>query len=66
VQKYLEGNFGDALEDVSNAMLELAKSLPPSQLTERAYGLYEKLNPDIPPGEKGAGGLRQAGYGPHP
>jgi hypothetical protein len=55
VQKYLEGNFGDALEDVSNAMLELAKSLPPSQLTERAYGLYEKFRPDIPPGEKGVG-----------
>jgi hypothetical protein len=55
VQKYLEGNFGDALEDVSNAMLELAKSLPPSQLTERAYGLYEKFRLDIPPGEKGVG-----------
>ena len=36
VQKYLEGKFGDALEDVSKAMLELAKSLPPSQLAERA------------------------------
>jgi len=39
VQKYLEGKFGDALEDVSNAMLELAKSLPPSQLAEKAYAL---------------------------
>ena len=29
VQKYLESKFGDALEDVSDAMLELAKSLPP-------------------------------------
>jgi len=30
VQKYLESKFGDALEDVSNAMLELEKSLPDS------------------------------------
>jgi hypothetical protein len=34
VQKYLEGKFGDAPEDVSNAMLDLAKSLPPRQLVE--------------------------------
>jgi hypothetical protein len=39
VQKYLEGKFGDALEQASNAMLELAKSLPPSHLTEKAYTL---------------------------
>jgi hypothetical protein len=55
VQKYLESKFGDALEDVSNAMLELAKSLPPSQLAEKAYGLYEKFRPEIPPGKKGWG-----------
>lgn len=41
VQKYLEGKFGDILEDVSNAMLELAMSLPPSHLAEKAYSLYE-------------------------
>jgi len=52
VQKYLEGKFGDALEDVSKAMLELAKSLPPSRLAEKAYGLYEKFRPEIPPGQK--------------
>ena len=55
VQKYLEGKFGDALEDVSNAMLELARSLPPSQLAEKAYALYEKFRPEIPPGKKGWG-----------
>jgi len=55
VQKYLEGKFGDALEDVSNAMLKLAKSLPPSQLAEKAYALYEKFRPEIPPGKKGWG-----------
>ncbi len=55
VQKYLVGKFGDALEDVSMAMLDLAKSLPPSQLAEKAYGLYEKFRPEIPPGKKGWG-----------
>jgi hypothetical protein len=32
VQKYLEGKFSDTLENVSNAMLELARSLPPYEL----------------------------------
>jgi hypothetical protein len=55
VQKYLEGKSGDALEDVLNAMLELVKFLPPSQLAEKAYGLYEKFRPEIPPGKRGWG-----------
>jgi hypothetical protein len=37
VQKYLEGKFGDALKDVSSALLELAKSLLYAQLAEMAY-----------------------------
>ena len=55
VQKYLESKFSDALGDVSKAMLELAKSFPPSQLAEKAYTLYEKFRPEIPPGKKGWG-----------
>jgi len=55
VQKYLKSKFGDAFEDVSDPMLELAKSLPPSQLAERAYTLYEKFRPEISPGKKGWG-----------
>jgi hypothetical protein len=55
VQKYLEGKFGDALKDVSDAMAELAKSLPPAQLAEKAYALYEKFRPEIPAGKKGWG-----------
>jgi hypothetical protein len=55
VQKYLKSKFGDALEDVSNAMLELAKSLPPSNLTEKAYALYEKFRPEIPRAKGGGG-----------
>jgi hypothetical protein len=52
VQKDLKGKLGDALGYVSKAMLELAKSLPPSQLVEKAYGLYEKFRPEILPGKK--------------
>jgi hypothetical protein len=55
VQKYLESKFGDALEDVTDAMLELAKSLPSSKLAEKAYDLYEKFRSEIPPGKKGWG-----------
>ncbi len=47
--------FGDALEDVSKAMPELAKSLPASELGGKAYALYEKFKPEIPPGKKGWG-----------
>jgi len=61
MQKYLESKFGDALEDVSNAMLELARSLPPSQLAEKAYALYEKFRPEIPPGKKGWGASGKLG-----
>jgi hypothetical protein len=52
VQRYLENKFGDALEDISDAMLELAKSLPLSELAGKAYSLYEKFGPEIPPGKK--------------
>jgi hypothetical protein len=55
VRKYLEGKFGEALGDVSRGMLDLAKSLPSSQLAEKAYSLYEKFRPEIPPGKKGWG-----------
>lgn len=55
VSRYLEGKFGDALEDVSKAMAELAKSLPTPALAEKSYALYEKFRPEIPPGKKGWG-----------
>jgi hypothetical protein len=55
VQKYLEGKFGDALQDVSDAMRKLANSFPSPQMAEKAYALYEKFRPEIPPGKKGWG-----------
>jgi hypothetical protein len=59
VQKYLKGEFGGALEDVSRAVLDLAKSLPPSQLAEKAYSLYKKFKPEIPLDKKGWGASRK-------
>jgi hypothetical protein len=55
VKRYLESKFGDALDEVYEAMKELAKSLIPSELAERAYSLYEKFRPEIAPGKKGWG-----------
>jgi hypothetical protein len=55
VQRYLESKFGDMLNEVSEAMLELAKSIGPSRLAEKAYSVYEKFRPAIPPGKKGWG-----------
>ena len=55
IQKYLESKFGDALEGVSDAILELAKSFPPSELAKKPYALYEKFRPEISPGKKGWG-----------
>jgi hypothetical protein len=46
---------GDALKDVSSAMIELAKSLPPPQLAEKACAVYGRFRPEIPPGKKGWG-----------
>jgi len=34
-------------------LLGLAKSLPPYQLAEKPYALWEKNRPEIPPGKKG-------------
>jgi hypothetical protein len=33
----------------------LAKSLPPAQLAEKAYTMYENFRPEITPGKKGWG-----------
>jgi hypothetical protein len=55
VKRYLEGKFGDALDEVYEAMKGLAKSLTPSELAEKGYALYEKFRPEIPPGKRGWG-----------
>ena len=55
VKRYLESKFGEALDEVYDAMKQLAKSLTPSELAERAYHFYEKFRPEIPPGTRGWG-----------
>ena len=55
VERYLQGKFGDALEEVRDAMEALAASLPPADLTQRAFGLYERFRPEVPSGERGWG-----------
>jgi hypothetical protein len=57
VKRYFGSKFGDALDEVYDAMKELAKSLTPSELAEKAYHLYEKFRPEIPPGKRGWGAL---------
>jgi len=55
VEIYLESKFGEALDETYEAMKELARSLPSSELAEKAYALYEKFRPEIPSGKKGWG-----------
>lgn len=55
VKKYLEQKLGNELKAVEDAMAALAKSLKPEELADRAYSLYEKFRPNIPPGIRGWG-----------
>jgi hypothetical protein len=55
VERYLSGKFGDALEDVRDAMMRLAHSMSEGVLAVRAYRLYEQFRPEIPAGTAGWG-----------
>ena len=55
VQRYLEGKFGESLADVRTAMQALAESMSPSELSKKAYSLYEQFRPEIPEGKRGWG-----------
>jgi len=55
VQRYLEGKFGGALGAVEQALVALAHSLPPEDLAQQAYELYEAFRPEVPPGVSGWG-----------
>jgi len=54
-QRYLEKKFGDDLKRVKEAMRDLAESLEPEELSDRAYSLYEEFRPVIPRGKRGWG-----------
>lgn len=55
VQRYLEGKFGEALEDAREAMTTLARALPKDELEATAFALYEAFRPSIPRGTRGWG-----------
>jgi hypothetical protein len=55
VAVYLDKKFGDALDDVREAMSELAGALGREELADQAFHLYEQFRPDIPPGKRGWG-----------
>lgn len=55
VRRYLEQKFGDDLGTAREAMEHLAAALAPENLAGRAYSLYEKFRPNIPPGRRGWG-----------
>jgi hypothetical protein len=55
VRRYLEGKFGDRLEDARAAMRDLAGALDPEELADVAYDLYERFRPAIPRGKRGWG-----------
>ncbi len=55
VKRYLETAFGESLNDVRKAMEELAGSVAPTAIEERAFGLYERFRPQIASGTRGWG-----------
>jgi hypothetical protein len=55
VQRYVQSKFGEALDDASAAMQQLATSRLPEVLAAEAYQLYEHVRPAIAAGAKGWG-----------
>ena len=55
VHKYLEKNFGEALDDVRSTMAALARSMDKDELAVTAFSLYEAFRPGVPRGTKGWG-----------
>jgi len=55
VERYLQEKFGPKLESVKEAMMTLVRAYKPEELALKAYSLYEKFRPEIPPGIKGWG-----------
>lgn len=55
MERYLHSKFGGSFDNARRAMTELARSLPPEVLADRAYALYERFRPEVPPGVGGWG-----------
>lgn len=55
VDRYLASKFGDDLNDVRQAMTELAQSLPAAELARQAFRMYERFRPEVKAGTAGWG-----------
>jgi len=55
VDKYISNKFGDDLDDIRSAMVDLAASFEPGALKTKAFKLYEAFRPEIPKGKRGWG-----------
>lgn len=55
VESYLRSKFGENVEAVRRAMEQLAASIPPAELAEEAFALYEQFRPKIAAGARGWG-----------
>jgi hypothetical protein len=55
VERYLQSKFGEALPEARAAMEQLAKSMPPKELSREAYALYGQFTPKVPMGAEGWG-----------
>jgi hypothetical protein len=55
VERYLEDKFGPELRAVRRVMEALTKAFKPEQLAVKAFSLYERFRPEIPPGVRGWG-----------
>lgn len=55
VQRYLAKAFGEHLDDVREAIEELADRYEPAALNRIGFRLYEKFRPDVPPDNEGWG-----------
>ena len=55
VEKYIAGKFGSHLVDARAAMTALARSIPVSEISRRAFVLYTEFRPEVPGGVEGWG-----------
>jgi len=55
VERYLQQKFGPDLDEIRKAMKVLAGAFQPRELALKAFSLYERFRPVIPPGVQGWG-----------
>ncbi len=55
VEKYFQTQFGESLDEVTDAMQSLAKSRSPKQPVSDAFKMYMQFRPEVAAGKKGWG-----------